>query len=65
MVTDDGHTSHWKHLQLGVEVGKDGVAKGDDRKMLSSEHHDDVWENATTVERFKEDIESLARKTGA
>lgn len=42
-----------KHLQLGVDLD------ADDREPVGPDAHDDVWADATTVEKFKEDIEAL------
>jgi hypothetical protein len=42
-----------KHLQLGAKK------KDDDRTPVDESSYDDIWESATTVEQFKEDIEAL------
>lgn len=63
-MVDKDHIPHEKHLQLGVQIGEDGVPIGDDRTFLPEDKHDDVWAKATTVEQFKEDIELLAREAG-
>lgn len=42
-----------KHLQLGTDLD------ADHRDYLPDDRHEDVWESATTVEQFAEDIETL------
>ena len=49
---------HPKHLQLGTDL------ENNDRTPLAEEDRDSVWEDATTVEQFKEDIELLAELGG-
>ena len=56
----DPHDEIPKHLQLGVDPENPGDTS---RKMLKSEEDiDAAWADATTVEQFKEDIETLARE---
>lgn len=44
---------HAKHLQLGTDLSRD------DRSEVSEEDRDLLWEDATTVEVFKEELEAL------
>lgn len=42
-----------KHLQLGTNLA------ADDRHELAADQIDDLWADATTVDQFKADIETL------
>ena len=50
-----------KHFQLGYKP----LRADRKRKRASDKDLDAAWADATTVEQFKEDIEALARVTGA
>lgn len=53
----DPHADVEKHLQLGVDPESPGDTSRD--FLTSKSDQDLLWSDASTVEEFKEDIESL------
>lgn len=55
---EEGHLPHIKHVQLGVALSD----VGEDPVFASEDEFDAIWEDATTVEQYKADIDLLAGK---
>lgn len=53
---ENGPVEHTKHVQLGVDPD---AVKHTSRKFIPKKDRDAVWEDAVTVEQYKEDIEAL------